>query len=78
MNPGSVGAPRDRMGWGCFLIFDDQQRSFVWYRVPYNGRLSLEAIREMGIPAPARPDRYPVMERVLHTVEKLKGMFRAV
>jgi predicted phosphodiesterase len=78
VNPGSVGAPRDRMDWGCFLIFDDQQRSFVWYRVPYNGRLSLEAIREMGIPAPPRPDRYPVMERVLHTVEKLKGMFRAV
>ena len=78
VNPGSVGAPRDRKDWGCFLIFDDLRRSFIWYRVPYDGKLTLEAVREMGIPAPYGPDPSPVMEKVLHAFGKWKGLFRAV
>ena len=78
VNPGSVGAPRDRKDSACFLIFDDRRRSFTWYRVPYNGRLSLEAIREQGIPAPPEPDQSPVMERILRAIGKWKGVFRVV
>ena len=76
VNPGSVGAPRDRKNSACFLIFDDQRRSFTWYRVPYNGGLSLEANRHMGIPAPPGPDDPPVMERVLCAIGKWKRLFR--
>jgi len=75
VNPGSVGAPRDRKDSASFLIFDDQRFSFNWYRVPYNGRLSLEAIRDVGIPAPPGPD-YSVIEKVLHAVEKCKLVFQ--
>ena len=77
VNPGSVGAPRDRKDSACFLIFDEVRRSFTWYRVPYNGRLSLEAIREKGIPAPPGPAQSPVMERVLCAIGKWKRLFRA-
>ena len=78
VNPGSVGAPRDRKDSACFLIFDDQRFSFNWYRVPYNGRLSLEAIRDVGIPAPPGPDYPPVIERVLRAVGKWKGVILSV
>jgi len=78
VNPGSVGAPRDRKDKACFLIFDDQRRSFTWYRVPYNGRLSLEAIREVGFPAPPEPDTFPVVGRVLCAIGEWKRLFRAV
>jgi predicted phosphodiesterase len=77
VNPGSVGAPRDRKDSASFLIFDDQRFSFNWYRVPYNGRLSLESMRDVGIPAPPGPD-YSVMGRVLRAVCKWKGMFLSV
>ena len=78
VNPGSVGAPRDRKDSASFLIFDDQRVSFDWYRVPYNGRLSLEAIRDVGIPAPPGPDYPPVIERVLRAVGKWKGVILSV
>lgn len=78
VNPGSVGAPRDRKDSACFLIFDDQRSSFTWYRVPYNGRLSLEAIRDVGIPPPPGPEPSPVMERVLRAIGKWKGVFLTV
>jgi len=78
VNPGSVGAPRDRKDSACFLIFDDQRFSFNWYRVPYNGRLSLEAKRDVGIPAPPGPDSPPVIGRVLRAVGKWKGVFLSV
>ena len=77
VNPGSVGAPRDRKDSASFLIFDDQRFSFNWYRVPYNGRLSLEAIRDVGIPAPSGPD-YSVVGKVLRAVGKCKGVFLSV
>ena len=76
VNPGSVGAPRDRKDSACFLIFDDERRSFTWYRVPYNGRLPLEAIRDMGIPALPGPAQSPVMERVLCAIGMWKRLFR--
>ncbi|MBS1243578.1 MAG: metallophosphoesterase [Deltaproteobacteria bacterium] len=78
VNPGSVGAPRDRKDSASFLIFDDQRVSFNWYRVPYNGRLSLEAKRDVGIPAPPGPDSPPVIGRVLRAVGKWKGVFLSV
>jgi predicted phosphodiesterase len=78
VNPGSVGAPRDRKDSACFLIFDDQRVSFNWYRVPYNGRLSLESIRDVGIPAPPAPYFSPMIGRVLRAVGKWKGVFLSV
>ncbi|MCP2501387.1 MAG: metallophosphatase family protein [Deltaproteobacteria bacterium] len=78
VNPGSVGAPRDRKDSASFLIFDDQRFSFSWYRVPYDGRSSLEAIRDVGIPAPPGPDYPPVIERVLRAIGKWKGVILSV
>jgi predicted phosphodiesterase len=77
VNPGSVGAPRDRKDSGCFLIFDDERRSFNWYRVPYNGSLSLEPIRDVGTPASSGPGQSPMVERVLCAIGKWKRLFRA-
>jgi len=77
VNPGSVGAPRDRKDSACFLIFDDRRRSFTWYRVPYDGRLSLEANRDVGIPDLPGPDHTPVMERVFCAIGRWKRLFRA-
>ena len=76
VNPGSVGAPRDRKNSACFLIFDDQCRSFTWYRVPYNGKLPLEANRGVGIPAPPGPEQFPVVERVLCAIGQWRRLFR--
>ena len=76
VNPGNVEAPRGRKDSACFLILDDERTSFTWYRVPYRGDLSLEAIREIGIPAPPGPGRSPVVERVLWAIGKWKRLLR--
>ena len=65
---------RDRKDSACFLIFDGQRVSFEWYRVPYKGRLSLEAIRNLGTSAPPGGDCSPVIGRVLRAVGKWKDI----
>lgn len=50
INPGSVGQPRDGDWRAGFAIFDSDQHTVVYHRVPYNVKLTQERIREARLP----------------------------
>lgn len=50
VNPGSVGQPRDNDPRASFLVFDTEERSAVWRRVPYPVEEAQRKIRDAGLP----------------------------
>jgi predicted phosphodiesterase len=50
LNPGSVGQPRDRDWRAAFAVYDDDQLSFTWNRVPYRVLAAQRRIRRAGLP----------------------------
>ena len=50
LNPGSVGQPRDGDWRAAFAIYDDDQSTFTWYRVPYDVLKAQRRIRRAGLP----------------------------
>jgi len=50
LNPGSVGQPRDGDWRAAFAIYDSDQRSLTWYRVPYDVLTAQRRIRRAKLP----------------------------
>ncbi len=50
VNPGSVGQPRDGDARAAFALYDNDQRSVTFYRVPYDIEKAQEKIFSAGLP----------------------------
>ena len=50
LNPGSVGQPRDRNPFSSFLLFDTDERSASWIRVPYDVGSCRRKVVAAGLP----------------------------
>lgn len=50
INPGSVGQPRDGDPRAAFALYDSEQRSVTFYRVPYNIEAAQEKIFRAKLP----------------------------
>lgn len=50
INPGSVGQPRDRDPHASFLIYDTEEETVTFHRVPYDIDLCCRKIVEAGLP----------------------------
>ncbi len=50
INPGSVGQPRDGNPDASYGIWDVEERTFEWRRVPYNRDAAKRAIRKAKLP----------------------------
>jgi predicted phosphodiesterase len=50
LNPGSVGQPRDGDWRAAFGLFDTEDYSFTFYRVPYHITQAQEKILDAGLP----------------------------
>ena len=51
INPGSIGQPRDGDWRAAFAVFDSEQRTVTFFRVPYELRAAQEKILAAGLPA---------------------------
>lgn len=51
LNPGAVGQPRDRDPRAAYVIWDLEENSFMFKRVPYNISTVAERIEQRGIPS---------------------------
>jgi len=50
LNPGSVGQPRDGDWRVAFALYDGDQRTVTWHRVPYDVRTAQRRIRRAKLP----------------------------
>jgi len=50
INPGSIGQPRDNDPRGAFLLYDTDQNSITFFRVPYDIDRAQEKIIAAGLP----------------------------
>jgi diadenosine tetraphosphatase ApaH/serine/threonine PP2A family protein phosphatase len=50
INPGGVGQPRDGDPRSAFMIYDSEQQTFDFYRIPYDFEKTQEKIIEAGLP----------------------------
>jgi diadenosine tetraphosphatase ApaH/serine/threonine PP2A family protein phosphatase len=50
VNPGSIGQPRDNDPRAAFLLYDTDQNSITFYRVPYDIERAQEKIAAAGLP----------------------------
>lgn len=50
INPGSVGQPRDNDPRAAFVLYDSQEGSITFYRVPYNISAAQKKIYSAGLP----------------------------
>lgn len=50
INPGSIGQPRDGDPRAAFAVWDSQEHSITYYRVPYDISGAQERIRKAGLP----------------------------
>jgi predicted phosphodiesterase len=50
INPGSIGQPRDGDWRTAFAVFDSEQRTVTFFRVPYQIRAAQEKILAAGLP----------------------------
>jgi diadenosine tetraphosphatase ApaH/serine/threonine PP2A family protein phosphatase len=50
INPGGVGQPRDGDPRAAFMIYDSEQNTFTFYRIPYNFEKTQEKIILAGLP----------------------------
>ncbi|MCG2585038.1 metallophosphoesterase [Massilia sp. TS11] len=48
--PGSCGQPRDGNPAACYALYDDQQRSLSFYRVPYDNGAAARRVIAVGLP----------------------------
>jgi diadenosine tetraphosphatase ApaH/serine/threonine PP2A family protein phosphatase len=48
--PGSAGQPRDGNPAAAYAVFDDEEPSVTYHRVPYDHGLAAEKIRAAGLP----------------------------
>jgi diadenosine tetraphosphatase ApaH/serine/threonine PP2A family protein phosphatase len=63
VSAGSVGLPRDADPRACYCIFDSNERSVVWRRVPFDVDAYLRAMAAAGLPADAnRHKRDPLSQ----------------
>lgn len=51
VNPGSIGQPRDGDWRAAFAVFDSEQRTVTFFRVPYELRAAQEKILAAGLPS---------------------------
>lgn len=51
INPGSVGQPRDNDPRAAFMLYDNEDNSITFCRVPYNVVVAQKKIRFAGLPA---------------------------
>ena len=51
INPGSIGQPRDGDWRAAFALFDSEQRTVTFFRVPYELRAAQEKILAAGLPS---------------------------
>jgi predicted phosphodiesterase len=51
INPGSIGQPRDGDWRAAFAMFDSENRTVIFYRVPYDVRSAQERILAANLPA---------------------------
>ena len=51
INPGSVGQPRDGIADASYGVWDTDEQTFEWRRVPYDRDSARKAILEAGLPA---------------------------
>ena len=50
INPGSIGQPRDNDPRAAFLLYDTEQASITFYRIPYDIRATQKKILSAGLP----------------------------
>jgi diadenosine tetraphosphatase ApaH/serine/threonine PP2A family protein phosphatase len=50
VNPGSIGQPRDGDPRAAFALYDTEERSVTFHRVPYNIAKAQQKIRAAGLP----------------------------
>lgn len=50
INPGSIGQPRDGDPRAAFALWDSQEHSIAYYRVPYDISSAQDRIRKAGLP----------------------------
>jgi len=50
INPGGVGQPRDGDPRAAFMIYDSEQDTFTFYRIPYDFEKTQEKIIQAGLP----------------------------
>lgn len=50
VNPGSVGQPRDNDPRAAFLVYDQEENSIIFYRVPYDIPRAQQKIISAGLP----------------------------
>ncbi len=50
INPGGVGQPRDGDPRAAFMIYDSEQQSFEFHRIPYSFEKTQEKIIQAGLP----------------------------
>jgi diadenosine tetraphosphatase ApaH/serine/threonine PP2A family protein phosphatase len=50
INPGSIGQPRDHDPRAAFLLYDADENSITFYRVPYDIGRAQEKILSAGLP----------------------------
>lgn len=50
VNPGSVGQPRDRDPRAAYMIYDDEDDTWTYHRVPYNVEAVQKRILAAGLP----------------------------
>jgi diadenosine tetraphosphatase ApaH/serine/threonine PP2A family protein phosphatase len=51
INAGSVGQPRDGDARAAFGVLDTTQRTFTWFRVPYEIQITQQKMRAAALPA---------------------------
>jgi diadenosine tetraphosphatase ApaH/serine/threonine PP2A family protein phosphatase len=56
--PGSVGQPRDGNPAACYALYDDEQDTLTFHRVPYDHEGAAQRIIQAGLP--------PLMAQRLH------------
>ena len=59
VNPGSVGQPRDGDPRAAYVLYNDEERFLIYYRVPYDIPKAQDRIRHAGLP-PLLADRLAV------------------
>jgi diadenosine tetraphosphatase ApaH/serine/threonine PP2A family protein phosphatase len=50
INPGSIGQPRDHDPRAAFLLYDTEENSITFYRVPYDIQQAQKKIISAGLP----------------------------
>ena len=52
INPGSIGQPRDGDPRAAFAVYDDDEHTVEYWRVPYDVAVTQERMRKVSLPTP--------------------------